>query len=200
MPASHVYYFDIGRGRWAGDFAFRVTDWSRLRRASIGATNLFLVVGMHTILRIFGKAQLDSVVTGDPDQGPAGVPNNVVRITKLGIPLYLLDERYDLDPNGTDVSVVSDERSARFRSCSTCGSCARPASRQAARRRVPDPPPRRRLGRRLLGAARRRPHRRPAAVPLELRGGSDRPRYLRRGLLEPAGAAPDGRGGGSRDA
>jgi hypothetical protein len=110
MPDSHVYYFDVGRGRWAGDFTFRVTDWPRLRRASIGTTNLFLVAGMHTILRVFGKARLESEVTGDPDEGPAGVANNIVKITKLGIPLYLLHERYDLDPNGTDVSVVSQER------------------------------------------------------------------------------------------
>ena len=65
-----MYYFDIGRGRWTGDFTFRVTDWTRVRRASIGASNLFLVVGMHTNLRVFGKAQLESKVTGDPDQGP----------------------------------------------------------------------------------------------------------------------------------
>jgi hypothetical protein len=38
---------------------FRVTDWSRLRRPSIGVTNLFLVVGMHTIVRVFGRAQTD---------------------------------------------------------------------------------------------------------------------------------------------
>ncbi len=55
MPDSHVYYFDVGRGVWAGDFTFRVTDWPRLRRASIGPTNLFLVVGMHTILGSSGR-------------------------------------------------------------------------------------------------------------------------------------------------
>jgi hypothetical protein len=110
MLASHVYYFDIGRGRWVGDFSFRVTSWRRLRRASIGVSNLFLVVSMDAILRIFGQAKLESTVTGDPDQGSAGVANNVVKITKLGVPLYLLDERYDLDPNGTDVTVASQER------------------------------------------------------------------------------------------
>jgi hypothetical protein len=110
MPASHVYYFDIGRGQWSGKFTFRVTNWRRLRRASIGVANLFLVFGMHTIVRVFGRAKLESVVTGDPDEGPAGVANNVVKITKLRIPLYLLHERYDLDPNGIDVSVVSWER------------------------------------------------------------------------------------------
>jgi hypothetical protein len=65
---------------------------------------------MHTILRIFGKAQVESEVTGDPDGGSTRVANNEVRITKLGIPLYLLHERYDLDADGTDVSVVSDGR------------------------------------------------------------------------------------------
>jgi hypothetical protein len=107
---SQIYYFAIGRGRWSGDFSFRVTDWSQLRRASIGAVNLFLVVGMHLILRLLGTAKLDSRVAGDPDQGPAGVASNVVRITKLGIPLYQLYERYLLDSNGTDVAVLSEER------------------------------------------------------------------------------------------
>jgi hypothetical protein len=57
MAGIHVNYFYIGIGRWAGNFMFRVTDWSRLRRASIGVTNLFLVVGMHTIVRVFGRAR-----------------------------------------------------------------------------------------------------------------------------------------------
>jgi hypothetical protein len=107
---SQTYYFAIGQGSWSGDFSFAVTDWSRLRRASIGAANLFLVVGMHLILRLFGKARLDSRMTGDPDEGPAGVAKNLVRITKLGLPLYRLDERYLLDSNGTDVAVLSEER------------------------------------------------------------------------------------------
>jgi hypothetical protein len=108
--ASHVYYFDVGQGRWTGRFDFRVTDWAKLRRAAVGAKNLFLIVSMHGLIRLLGKPRIDSEVTGDPDAFPAGVAHNDVRIARLGVTLYLLRERYDLDPNGTDVSVETHER------------------------------------------------------------------------------------------
>src|SRR5262245_18293156 len=131
MPDSHVYYFDVGRGRWAGDFTFRVTDWSRLRRASIGATNLFLVVGMHTILRVFGKAQLESEVTGAPDEGPAGVANNIVKINNTVYPCSCSTNATTSTATEPASRSCPESGSDRFRSSSTCGRCARHASRPA---------------------------------------------------------------------
>jgi hypothetical protein len=107
---SQVYYFVIGAGDWAGDFRLRITDWRKLRRASIGLKNLFLVTSMHLILRLLGTARMISTVTALPDQGPAGEATNLVRISKLGFTLYLLWERYKLHPDGTNVTVVSNER------------------------------------------------------------------------------------------
>lgn len=107
---SHVYYFEVGTGDWTGDFRLRVTDWRKLWGASIGLKNLFLVVGMHLTLTLFGKARVVSTVTAMPDEGPAGVATNLVRITKLSMTLYLLRERYELDPDGIHVNVVSRER------------------------------------------------------------------------------------------
>ena len=107
---SHVYYFDIGAGDWAGDFRLRITDWTKLRRASIGVKNLLLVTSMHLILLLFGKARMISTVAALPDRGPVGQAVNLVRISKLGVTLYLLDERYELDSDGTNVRVVSNER------------------------------------------------------------------------------------------
>jgi hypothetical protein len=107
---SHVYYFVIGAGDWAGDFKLRITDWRKLRRASIGLKNLFLVTGMHLTLSLFGKARIVSTVTAMPEQGPVGEAANSVRISKLGVTLYLLAELYELDPDGTRVHVVSHER------------------------------------------------------------------------------------------
>jgi len=65
---------------------------------------------MHLTLSLFGRARLASIVTAMPQKGPAGEATNWVRISKFGVTLYLLTERYDLDPDGTRVHVVSDER------------------------------------------------------------------------------------------
>jgi hypothetical protein len=108
---SHIYYFDVGAGEWRGQFTFRVTSWRRLRRArGVGLRNRGLVVAMALTQRLTGASRLESAIAAHPASGAFGVAENVVRLSKFGVTLYLLRERYVLAPDGTGVTVVADER------------------------------------------------------------------------------------------
>ncbi|MFF8381871.1 hypothetical protein ACF07V_37925 [Streptomyces sp. NPDC015661] len=106
----HVSYFDIGTGTWQGTAAFRVTSWRRLMRSRIGWTNKLLVTAMHTIELLTGAPRQDSNIVAKPDEGEFGRADNVVRISKFGVTLYLLEEQYVLASNGTGVTVNGHER------------------------------------------------------------------------------------------
>ena len=95
---------------WRGSFAFRVTSWRVLRKRRIGLVNGLLVRVMHVSQRLAGESKLDSTIVAKPDEGTFGVAENVVRISKLRLTLYLLRERYVLDPDGTRVEVEAVER------------------------------------------------------------------------------------------
>jgi hypothetical protein len=107
---SHVYYFEIGAGTWRGTFTFRVTDWRRLLRGGIGVRNLVLVAAMAFTQRLTGRARLRSTIVPRPEEGRFGTALNRVRLSRFGITLYDLDERYELDPDGTGVWVHAAER------------------------------------------------------------------------------------------
>jgi hypothetical protein len=109
-PANHGYYFDTGVGRWRGVFTFQITDWWAFLDDRIGPVNRFLVLAMALTMRLVGEATITSVLEGYPDEEPAGVVTNEVRITLFGITLYLLDERYVMHPDGRGVTVDSHER------------------------------------------------------------------------------------------
>src|SRR5689334_2051738 len=98
-PANIVYYCRIGVGRWIGDFDFRLTDWSHFRADAIGFKNRFLALGLIAIFRIFRSAPISSTLTREPDSQPT-VVDNLVRIYKFGVTLYLLHEHYTLAPDG----------------------------------------------------------------------------------------------------
>jgi hypothetical protein len=107
---SHTYYFDIGAGVWLGRFTFDVTSWQRLMRSDIGKVNQLLVVMMHTVQLLTGAAKLDSTVVAKPDEGDFGQADNVVKLSKFGVTLYLLKETYVLDRDGSAVTVHAAER------------------------------------------------------------------------------------------
>jgi hypothetical protein len=46
----------------------------------------------------------------DPDAGRFGVARNRLLIVRFWIPLYLAEEEYVLDPDGTGVEVIASER------------------------------------------------------------------------------------------
>lgn len=108
---SHIYYFDVGAGTWQGEFTFRVTSWQRLRNTrGIGLRNRALVVAMALTQRLTGASRLDSTIVATPSAGAFGVADNVVRVSKFGVTLYLLKERYLLAPDGKGVTVEADEQ------------------------------------------------------------------------------------------
>jgi hypothetical protein len=108
--ANYQYYFATGVGYWTGTFTFSVTDWRAFREAKIGIINRLLVVLMDLVMRVVGEARITSHLKGYPDEEPAGVVTNEVRITLWRITLYLLKERYVLHPDGRGVTVASTER------------------------------------------------------------------------------------------
>lgn len=107
---NHVYYFDIGTGTWQGKATFRVTSWRRFLRSRIGFTNKLLVTSMHVVELLTGAPRQDSKIVAKPDEGEFGQADNVVRISKFGVTLYLLEEQYVLASNGTGVTVNGHER------------------------------------------------------------------------------------------
>lgn len=109
-PDNHRYYFDTGVGYWTGTFGFEVTDWGAFLADSIGLVNRVLVCSMGVAMTLFGDARITSLLEGYPEREPAGVVMNEVRITKWGITLYLLRERYVMHPDGRGVTVDSTER------------------------------------------------------------------------------------------
>ncbi|MFD3946603.1 hypothetical protein [Streptomyces sp. NPDC058579] len=107
---NRVYYFDIGTGTWHGIATFRVTSWRRLMRSRIGLTNKLLATAMHVVERLTGAPRQESTIVAKPNEGEFGQADNVVRISKFGMTLYLLEEQYVLHSNGTGVTVNGDER------------------------------------------------------------------------------------------
>ena len=110
IQASHQYYFETGRGHWDGRFDFELIDWQAFLRDRIGIVNRVLVLGMLFLTTFFGEARITSYIAGDPERAPAGLATNEVRITKWGVTLYLLRERYHLHTDGRCVTVDARER------------------------------------------------------------------------------------------
>jgi hypothetical protein len=107
---NRVYYFELGCGSWRGRFTFRVTSWRGFWHERIGPRNRFLVLCLAVFTRAFGRSAIDSVMSIEPEAGRFGVARNRLRIDRLGIALYLAQEEYVLDPDGTSVEVTASER------------------------------------------------------------------------------------------
>ncbi|MEU5216645.1 hypothetical protein AB0G79_10655 [Streptomyces sp. NPDC020807] len=107
---NHVYYFDIGTGLWRGTASFRVTDWRRFLRSRIGLVNKLLVVSMHTVEAVTGVPRQSSTIVARPEVGEFGRADNVVRISKFGVTLYLLKEQYVLHKDGVGVTIHGNEQ------------------------------------------------------------------------------------------
>ena len=108
--ANRIYYFDVGAGVWRGSFLFRVTSWRRLLASGIGFKDRSLAAAMAVLTRVVGRATIDSQIWPHPGEGAFGTARNHVRIHRLGLTLYLLDEVYTLDPDGRSVGVEARER------------------------------------------------------------------------------------------
>lgn len=107
---NQVYYLEVGKGEWLGEFSFAVTSWDRFRQERIGLRNRLLVLSMRIMQKLFGPGRITSVLKAYPNEGEIGVATNVVRIHKFGLTLYLLNETYALHADGTNVTVKANDR------------------------------------------------------------------------------------------
>lgn len=108
MLPNQVYYFEIGAGRWGGEFDFRITNRQAYRRASIGLVNRLLVFALRMVVAVLGRPEISSEITADPDLGPAGTGRNTYALTKWGVSLCVFHDVYRLDSNGEDVAVTTN--------------------------------------------------------------------------------------------
>ena len=76
---NHIYYFEIGKGKWQGHFSFVMRDWSAFWKDSIEVKNRFLVFSMLIFPKILGQPKITSKVRTYPKRGSFGVAVNRVR-------------------------------------------------------------------------------------------------------------------------
>jgi hypothetical protein len=107
LADNQAYYFFVGKGGWRGTFSFRVTDRRAFRGAPLTLRDRLLVHALEASHRALGASRIVSDIWAAPEEGVAG---NTVRISKLGVTLYLLRETYTLAANGSDVAVHAHER------------------------------------------------------------------------------------------
>ena len=109
FPDNWVYYAQTGNGVWKGSFSFSIVRWKSFWKDRIGFWNRFFSITNHLMNALFGPSQIHSVLKVHPLLGPCGVITNLVSIRKFGMTLYVLDERYVLNADGTGVYVHSKE-------------------------------------------------------------------------------------------
>jgi hypothetical protein len=107
---NHIYYFEIGKGEWTGEFRFGVTDWNQFWKAKIGLKKRFLVLAMALAIKLCKRAVIHSRITAQPNKGAAGIASNSYRLYRLGITLFISNEDYILDADGSSVIVKARER------------------------------------------------------------------------------------------
>ena len=107
---SHIYYYSIGTGTWRGRFSFRIRSWIALWRGDARLVHKLLALAMVVSQRLLGESRLYSQIKPKPDEGPFGIAENTVKLSRLGVTLYLLRETYVLDPDGRRVTVKAWER------------------------------------------------------------------------------------------
>jgi hypothetical protein len=108
--ANQTYYFEIAQGEWEGPFTFRVKDYPRLFKDRIGLVNGLLAITLDLIHRLVGSTKLVARNRPFPTEGEAGVSRTVVRVSLLGLTLYVLQGDYLLQSNGSDVRIWIHER------------------------------------------------------------------------------------------
>jgi hypothetical protein len=110
LSANQVYYDEIGVGRWTGRFGFSITSWRTFWRAPLGLKNRLLILSIGAVQKLPGTSTIASTITLGEREGTLGIANNVIRITRYGMTLYLVTEVYTLEQDGHGVSVYASER------------------------------------------------------------------------------------------
>jgi len=107
-PANQAYYLDVGLGEWRGVFTFTLTDWEAFWRDRLRPLDRFIWLWLIAIFKLVGWAGIVSRL--ERADGPGIRVHNRLRIHRLGLTLYRLEEVYTLDEDGTDVVVDARER------------------------------------------------------------------------------------------
>ena len=107
---SHVYYFDIGEGRWAGSFGFSIEDRAKFRTARLAPWDRVLAHALGVVQRLPGEAEMRAEILCDPEEGEAGVARVEVSVKRFGLEIYQLRGHYGLRANGADVAIEIEER------------------------------------------------------------------------------------------
>ena len=110
MRPNQVYYFEVGRGFWGGEFDFRITDREAYRKASIGFLNRLLIFALRFLVNVLGRQAIQSEIIVDEQMGPAGMGWNTYTLAKWGIILCVFKDVYQLDADGERVVVTTDLR------------------------------------------------------------------------------------------
>ncbi len=106
MPnANQVYYYEVGEGRWNGEFHFYVTEWREFMRAKLGAKNRMLALMLAGVEKLPGKAIMHGEIACDPNEGAYGVARVDVSVERFGFEIYRLRGHYALDPDGVGVDI-----------------------------------------------------------------------------------------------
>ena|GEM_PF-1339465 len=102
---SETYYYEIGEGRWQGQFRFRITDWGGFFNAQLGLRHRALAIGLDTLGRVPGQAKMRAEILCDPLEGDAGVARVEVSVHRFGLEVYRLRGHYALQPDGHGVHI-----------------------------------------------------------------------------------------------
>lgn len=106
MPQpNQVYYYEVGEGRWDGEFHFRVTKWREFLAAKLGAQNRLLALILAGVEHLPGDAIMRGEIACDPNEGEHGVARVDVSVERFGFEIYRLRGHYALDPNGVGVDI-----------------------------------------------------------------------------------------------
>lgn len=104
------YYFHIGAGDWSGHFTFRLTSFRAFLRERLSLKDRFLAFGLTVAMGLVRRARIDSALRSFPEQAANGIAYNLVKISALGITLYILRETYTMLADGTGVFIQSNRR------------------------------------------------------------------------------------------
>jgi hypothetical protein len=110
LPPNQTYYIEIGLGSWRGTFSFHVSSWPTFWKEPLGIKWRALALGLVATFTVLRNATITSLIYRPDDQIQKTVVGNHVRIRRLGLILYLLDELYTLDVDGRSVEVTAHER------------------------------------------------------------------------------------------
>lgn len=108
--ANKVYYYELGEGRWQGEFRFRVTDWRKLLSRRPSAQDAFLIALLHAVDRLPGKAVMHGEIACDPNEGDDGVARVDVSVDRFGLEIYRLRGYYALQADGIGVKIKIYQR------------------------------------------------------------------------------------------